>query len=260
MNIDPLIKQFLLEWAEDEFWVGHLMAKKVYDYGPDLEENIAIGSISQDEMGHCRMLLRSIIESKSEKEMDKLMYERPPEELNVSRLAEYWYEYDWVKFIIKQLFYDVVDHERLKFSEKLALPIIDNISNIMRREESIHLEHWTEWALIISEDKYGRMKIQETVDEIYPLLSDFFSGTLYKEISEKYLDVTLKPEDLLSQSLQKIKDILFLLNVEIPYSEEQMIAKLVQKGGRNGIHSEGFSELYNELTTVYRENPEFVWG
>ena len=70
MNIDPLIKQFLLEWAEDEFWVGHLMAKKVYDYGPDLEENIAIGSISQDEMGHCRMLLRSIIESKSEKEMD----------------------------------------------------------------------------------------------------------------------------------------------------------------------------------------------
>ncbi|WP_099363549.1 Phenylacetic acid catabolic protein [Fredinandcohnia onubensis] len=260
MNIDPLIKQFLLEWAEDEFWVGHLMAKKVYDYGPDLEENIAIGSISQDEMGHCRMLLRTITESKSEKEMDMLMYERLPEQLRVSRLAEYWYEYDWVKLIIKQLFYEVVDNERFKFSKKLSLEIIQNISNIMEREESIHLEHWTEWALIISKDEKGRMKIQETVDEIYPLISDFFSGTLYKEISDKYLDVPSKPEEFLSQSLQKINKILSLLNVDIPYSEEQMIAKLVEKGGRDGIHSEGFSLLYDELTTVYRESPDMVWS
>lgn len=93
MQENTVLIDFVNQWAEDEFWVGHLLTKKIYEYGPDLEENIAIGSISQDEIGHCRMLLN--LHTTGEKQIDHLIYGKLPEQIKVSRLAEYWYEYDW---------------------------------------------------------------------------------------------------------------------------------------------------------------------
>jgi ring-1,2-phenylacetyl-CoA epoxidase subunit PaaC len=258
MISNTVLQDFLTEWAEDEFWVGHMLTKKIYEYGPDLEENVAIGSISQDEIGHCRMLLSLF--TTSEKEMDHLIYGKQPEQIRVSRLAEYWYDYDWASLVMKQLIYDASDSVRLTFARLIPDSEFQNVLDMMKREENIHLEHWMEWALLIAQDDNGKQYLQKAVDQIYPLLSDFFADPLYDRIAQEYGLNPVSTETLLTQTMDMLNSRLEQIALKIPLAESAMIGNLTVKGGRYGLHSANFEEFYNEYTSVYRLNPDMIWG
>lgn len=258
MQTNTVLIDFLNQWAEDEFWVGHLLTKKIYEYGPDLEENIAIGSISQDEIGHCRMLLN--LHTTSEKQMDHLIYGKPPEEVKVSRLAEYWYEYDWARLVMKQLIYEVCDGVRLTFGKQIPDSGLQDVLRLMKREEVIHLEHWMEWALLISEDSKGKPLLQKAIEQIYPLIPDFFADPLIERVATEYGLNSVSTQSLLKQCLDQLNPRLIQLGLSIPCTENDMVGSLSVQGGRYGQHSPDFIPLYNEFTVVYRQNPDMVWG
>ncbi|ALS25450.1 Phenylacetic acid catabolic protein [Paenibacillus naphthalenovorans] len=258
MQENTVLIDFVNQWAEDEFWVGHLLTKKIYEYGPDLEENIAIGSISQDEIGHCRMLLN--LHTTGEKQIDHLIYGKPPEQIKVSRLAEYWYEYDWARLVMKQLIYDICDGVRLSFGGEIPDSGLQDVLRLMKREEAVHLEHWMEWALLISEDSQGQSLLQKAAGQIYPLISDFFADPLIERVSAEYGLNSVSAKLLLKQCLDELNPRLIQLGLSIPCPEQEMIGNLSVQGGRYGLHSSGFMPLYNEFTLVYRQNPDMVWG
>lgn len=258
MQSNMALIDFLNQWAEDEFWVGHLLTKKIYEYGPDLEENIAIGSISQDEIGHCRMLLN--LHTSSEKEMDHLIYGKQPESITVSRLAEYWYAYDWASLVIKQLIYEICDSVRLSFAKQIPDSGLQDVLRLMKREEAVHLEHWMEWALLISEDSKGKQLLQKAVEQVYPLISDFFADPLVERVSKEYGLESVSKQSLLKECLRQLNPRLTRLGLSIPSAEKDMIDNLLVQGGRYGQHSADFMPLYNEFTVVYRQNPAMVWG
>lgn len=251
------IQKFFIEWAQDEFWIGHILAKKIYDYGPDLEENISIGSISQDEMGHCRLLLHTI--TQDEKEIDGYLLGMLPEEQRVSWLAESWHKNDWSHIVIKQLLYDFADHTRAQFCRNIPDQSIQNGLDMMEREDYVHREHWFEWAKILSESEIGKSKMQDAVDELYPLLPDFFATPLYTEIAKQINLNEIKPVELLNQTLDQLDKILSQLNLRIPVNRTEMEYRLENKGSRYGNHSSDFNRFFEEATEVYRKYPTVIW-
>ncbi len=74
---------------------------------------------------------------------------------------------------MKQLIYDICDGVRLSFGGEIPDSGLQDVLRLMKREEAVHLEHWMEWALLISEDSQGQSLLQKAAGQIYPLISDF---------------------------------------------------------------------------------------
>ncbi|MDI3328092.1 MAG: phenylacetate-CoA oxygenase subunit PaaI [Alicyclobacillaceae bacterium] len=258
MGFNPAVERFLIEWALDEFVVGHLLGVQTFHYGPDLEENIAVGSISQDELGHARMMLRLLAED--EKELDRVVYTKPPEEMKVATLAQAWKETDWSYLVVKSMLYDVADQVRFDFFVRLPDEKLRTIEGMMGREENVHREHWQEWVDILSSDAEGRRRLQEALDELYPYLADFFATDVYEEVAKAYGMAATDKSSLLGRCLQQVKERFRPYQYTMPLADEQMVRLLEEPKGRAGRHLEVFKEIYADIHSVYDQHPEMVWG
>jgi ring-1,2-phenylacetyl-CoA epoxidase subunit PaaC len=252
------LEQFIVEWAHDEFVVGHLLGVQAYHYGPDLEENIALGSIAQDELGHTRMLLQCL--NTDEKAIDRMIYEKKAEEMTVSWLVQSWKEIDWSFVVMKQWLYDLADRVRLEFFCSIPDDQIHSIQGMMKREEQIHQEHWTEWMQILSSDPEGRKRLQLSLNELYPYVAEFFATDVYRDVANQYGMPEETREELMFRCLNQVEGSLNTYQLKTPLHREEMKALVTKPGGRCGRHLEKFHSVYRDIHVVYDMNPDLVWG
>ena len=134
----------LLSMADDEFVIGFSDSEWT-GIGPILEEDVAISSLAQDELGHAQALYRLLAETVADgRDADAWAYDRPPEGYVHARLLDHP-RGDWAATIARRYLYDTADSARLEaLAGSSHRPLAELVAKI-RREERYHLMHVRTW-------------------------------------------------------------------------------------------------------------------
>jgi ring-1,2-phenylacetyl-CoA epoxidase subunit PaaC len=255
-------KNFILHWADDKYITGHEFACQTRYYGPDLEENLALGALAQDHLGHARLLYGLLVAS--DLEIDDLVYLRLPAEYRNSRLATAQEPDEWAFWVIKGLLYAQAELIRCRVVVAMleALPGHEtwvNIANIIIQDDSIHLEHWQQWLEVLGRQAEGRTRLQNALDRLLPLGKEFFYSRTWQDLANQLqisgAESSLLLEDWkkqLSAILEPLYFDLKALNREDPDIEIYC--------GREGRHAPELIRMLEEAHTLYQSYPEAALG
>ncbi len=137
------LREFLLAFADDE----HLMGQQHTEWigvAPFLEEDLALASIGQDELGHAVMLYELVCEldgvEPTDEAIDALAYGRGANEYRSCRLVEFA-TVDWAEALARHWIYDMVEGRRWSFLEGSSYQPLADAAVRASREESYHRRH-----------------------------------------------------------------------------------------------------------------------
>jgi ring-1,2-phenylacetyl-CoA epoxidase subunit PaaC len=135
--------ELLFTIADDEFVSGFTDSEWT-GIAPLLEEDVAISSISQDELGHARALYQLLADVVADgRDEDALAYDRSPDEYRHCRLLDHP-RGDWADTIARRFYYELADEARLASIGPGYRPLADLVEKL-RREERYHRMHVVAW-------------------------------------------------------------------------------------------------------------------
>jgi ring-1,2-phenylacetyl-CoA epoxidase subunit PaaC len=132
----------LLSMADDELVIGFSDSEWT-GIAPLLEEDIAMSSLSQDELGHAAALydlLASVIGS----DRDAIAYDREPDAYRHARLLDHG-RGDWAMTIARRVLYETADAVRLEALVGGSWAPLAELVGKIRREERYHAMHISAW-------------------------------------------------------------------------------------------------------------------
>ena len=132
----------LASMADDEFVIGFSDSEWT-GIAPLLEEDVAMSSIAQDELGHAAALY-GLLGGLTGTDPDALAYDREPDEYRHCRLLDHG-RGDWAMTIARRFLYDTSDVVRLEaLADGAWAPLAELVGKLLR-EERYHRMHAGTW-------------------------------------------------------------------------------------------------------------------
>ncbi len=250
----PPLTDLLLSVADDKLMLGHRNADWT-GLAPMLEEDIAFASLAQDELAHALTLYQWLATGLASG-ADRLAYGRAPEKYRCAQLLELSDEFNWAVALARNFFCDHFDFVRLSRLANSAHVPLAQLATRLVAEEQIHVEHVDSWMHRLGHGgAEARQRMQDALDALAPqaaMLWEATAGVDQLEAAGVYSAVEGGTFDAWHARLQQIcEDAGLRLQLAPPAADV--------KGGRRGMHSPGFAELLDEMTEVYRVEPEAAW-
>ena len=249
----PLV-ELLLSVSDDKFILGHRNADWT-GLAPILEEDIAFSSLSQDEISHATALYQ-IVAGLTGSTADKLAYARNPDEYRCAELVEMSDEFNWAVAVCRNFFCDHHDFLRLsRLAHSSYVPVAQLAARLVG-EEQIHVHHVDGLLRRLgrgSAESHNRM--QRALNQLAPLapgLVEATPGIEQLEAADVYPRIEPGMFERWSEELRQVAQE-SNLHLDLRPPKSNLI------GGRRGLHSAAFSSLLDELTEVYRLEPEAAW-
>ena len=219
-------------------WCGH---------GPILEQDIAITNISLDLIGQSRNFYQyaaTLIGDGATE--DSLAYLRKEREFKNCLLVEQPIG-DWAQTILRQFFfsaYQFLLYEKLQHhsNEQLAA-----IAEKALKEVTYHVNWSSEWVVRLGDGtEESKSRLIKAVDELYRYTGELFAPADYEETG---VDVSTLKEAW----MEKIKDVFEEAAIAVP---EKVF---MQKGGKQGVHTEHLGYILTDLQYLQRTYPGAEW-
>lgn len=248
------LANLLLALADDKFILGHRNADWT-GLAPMLEEDIAFSSLAQDELAHA-LTLYQLVAGLVGGTADRLAYGRKPEEYRCAQLVVLSDEFNWATAIARNFFCDHFDRARLRRLAQSAYTPLAQLAARLGAEEQIHVEHVDSWVRRLGRGGTdARQRMQEAFDAIAPQAAMLWETTPGQEQLEEAaiypVDAAASFEQWRAELRAVTDDAGLRLDIAPPPAEEV--------GGRHGRHGPAFAALLDELTEVYRIEPEAAW-
>ena len=243
------LRAFLSAWADEEWLFGQLLVYRVGFYGPDLEENIALASLAQDELGHAGLLADLFLPDQKARERHFLG--RPAEEFSACRLVQVDLAEDWAAFVLRNYLYEEAEAVRLDWFGRAASGMPDLVG-LMRREEAEHLAHWRHWVRLLAGDGEGRRRLIAAAGGVAELVGDVF-----------YLPEGGRPQafdgaELRTAWAARVRA--FFREAGLGPELDPLVGRLGRPPEAAGKHPD-FFRVVETMQSVYRSEPEAVtWG
>jgi ring-1,2-phenylacetyl-CoA epoxidase subunit PaaC len=151
------LAELLLTLADDEFVLGFWDSEWT-GIAPMLEEDVAMSSISQDEIGHARAWYE-LLAGLTDDDADRLAFGRAPGEYRHAALMNHA-RTDWAFTVARRYLYEQADAVRLEALVRSSYTPAAELAAKMRREETYHLMHFDVWLRRLAEagdDARGRL-------------------------------------------------------------------------------------------------------
>jgi ring-1,2-phenylacetyl-CoA epoxidase subunit PaaC len=258
MTMQPAVKTdgqdaleaLLLAMADDEFVIGYWDSEWT-GIAPLLEEDVAMSSIAQDEIGHARALY-TVLGELTARDPDTIAYDRPPEAFRHCRLVDQP-RTDWAFTIARRYLYETADAVRLSaLGGSTFAPLAQLVAKI-RREETYHLAHAEGWLRRLAEARpEGRARLLAALRALAPDAATVFT-TLPGEADLVEAGILERPNVALADEWRLGLVPLFgglQLPTPGPAADPAM--------GRTA-HGDGFRWLWGEFTAVRRLDPVATW-
>jgi ring-1,2-phenylacetyl-CoA epoxidase subunit PaaC len=134
--------ELLRSMADDEFVIGFSDSEWT-GIAPLLEEDVAMSSLAQDELGHATALY-GLLGELTGTDPDALAYDRAPADYRHCRLLDHG-RGDWSMAIARRFLYDTADGVRLDaLADGTWTPLAELVGKIVR-EERYHRMHASVW-------------------------------------------------------------------------------------------------------------------
>jgi ring-1,2-phenylacetyl-CoA epoxidase subunit PaaC len=244
------LDELLRSMADDEFVIGFSDSEWT-GIAPLLEEDIAMSSLSQDELGHAAALYGLLAEVIGA-EPDGLAYDREPAEYRHARLLDHG-RGDWAMTIARRFLYETSDAVRL---EALAggswAPLAELVGKLIREERyhAMHIGTWLERLAVAAGAPRDRL-----LDALRTLGPD--AGTVFTPLpGEPALigaGILARPMAALERDWRSRVAATFAgLDLPVP-------PPTVEPGRGRLDHGEAFDWLHGEFTAVRRSDPGATW-
>ena len=151
-------EQLLLAIADDELVLGWRDSEWT-GIAPVLEEDVALSSIAQNEIGHARAIYQLLAE-----DADALAFDRAPDEYRCSQLVEVRFVPDWARTIARRVLYEAADELRLESLKASGDPAVAGLAAKIDREEAYHRMHAELWHHRLRDEP----RFREAVSELWP--------------------------------------------------------------------------------------------
>ena len=142
------LEELLLAMADDEFVLGFWDSEWT-GIAPILEEDVAMSSVSQDEIGHAKALYE-LLAVLNGRDADEIAFGRLPEDYRHAALMNHP-RTDWAFTIARRFLYETADAVRLESLAGSSYEPLANLARKMRREETYHLLHFDLWLRRLAE-------------------------------------------------------------------------------------------------------------
>jgi ring-1,2-phenylacetyl-CoA epoxidase subunit PaaC len=245
------LAELLLTMADDEFVSGFTDSEWT-GIAPLLEEDVAISSISQDELGHARalyQLLAAVLDDGRDE--DALAYDREPAEYRHARLLDHE-RGDWADTIARRFLYELADEARLA-SIGAGYPPLADLVEKLRREERYHRMHLVAWIDRLARGgEEPRNRLEAALAELGEDASTVFTALEG--------EAALLEAGILTRSLAEaeaawradLSTVLVPLGLPVPPKAD------ARADGRRD-HSDSFRWLWGEFTSVRRSEDGATW-
>jgi ring-1,2-phenylacetyl-CoA epoxidase subunit PaaC len=239
----------LLSLADDEFVIGFADSEWT-GIAPFLEEDVAMSSLAQDELGHARAFY-GLLADLTREDPDAIAYDREPYEYRHCRLLDHP-RGDWAFSMTRRYLYDTADAVRLDaLAGSSHAPLAELIAKI-RREETYHLMHVDAWLRrLAGTPGEPRDRLLAALAQLAPDATSVFTP-LPGEAALVTAGILAAPmTELRGRWLRELSLTFAQLDLPMPPSASD-------PRGRED-HGDAWRSLWGELTAVRRLDPEAVW-
>ena len=224
--------------------LGELMSR-----APELEEDVALGNISLDLIGHARSLLHYAGSATGRSE-DDLAYWRGEAEFCSLHLMEQP-NGDFAHVIARQF---VTAHYLFELYGRLrasADPTLAAIAAKAVKEVDYHRDHAAQWMLrlALGTDE-SRRRMVTALGDVWPYVDELFRD---EPLIDRLEGVAVRPSTLRPAFDAATLPVLVEAELEAPRGFT------ASGGGRRGTHSEHLAFLLAELQVLTRAHPGATW-
>lgn len=251
--------EYLYMLADDDLILGH-RASEWTGLGPILEADIALSSMSQDEMGHA-LTYYQILEKLGEGDPDTLGFGRTIGQFRNAIFSELP-RGDWGFTIIRHYLHDVNEQIRLSALAGSSYEPLAQAARKLITEEKYHLIHGQSWVSKLAQgtdESHERM--QAGLDRAFPYALGLFEAT---ELEPARVAADIAPPDaeLRAQWLDEVVPFLQDVGLDVPVTRTDAGWKPTvdpEYGGRRGVHTEYLEAILEAMQLVYNMEPDAEW-
>lgn len=244
--------EYLLRLGDDRLILGHRLSEWC-GHGPILEEDLALGNVALDLIGHAQafLALAGRVEGKQRDE-DKLAYFRGERDFRNVKLSELP-RGDFAFTIARQFIFDCYSMLHMEQLQQCRFPELAGLAAKTLKEDSYHYRHSAQWLLRLGDGTdESRSKIQTAIGEIWAYSGELFVADEVEKLLLKELGVP-DPTTLLAAWSERVGAILKEATLDVPPN------CFMHTGGRKGLHTEYLGKLLAEMQVLPRSYPDARW-
>jgi ring-1,2-phenylacetyl-CoA epoxidase subunit PaaC len=244
-----------LDIAEYALWLGDdslILAQQLGWWiarAPELEEDVALGNIGLDLLGHARSLLHYAGTASGRSE-DDLAYWRDEPEFRSAWLFEQP-NGDFAHTIVRQLLasrYLEALYLRLRDSTD---PTLAAIAAKSLKEVAYHVDHSETWMLRLALGTSESLeRVTVALHDIWPYLDELFQDA---PLIDRLEGIAVRPSTLREPVQDAVAATLAACELEAPTIQS------ASGGGRRGLHSSYLGFLIAEMQVLARQHPGAKW-
>jgi ring-1,2-phenylacetyl-CoA epoxidase subunit PaaC len=242
------VAQYALGLGDDALVLAHRLGEWIAN-APELEEDVALGNIGLDLLGHARSLL-TYAGTAWDKSEDDLAYFRVENEFRSRQLFEQPIG-DFAVTIARQLIASVYFAELYRALSRSEDPTLAAIAAKAVKEVDYHVDHSAQWLRRLGlGTRYSHERMQRGLDAMWPFVDELFRADPY---AEDLVGIAVDPRQLRAGFEAVVPGLIVDAGLEIPAGES------AQGGGRTGIHSEALGPMLAEMQVLARAHPGATW-
>ena len=243
---------YLLRLADDRLVLGHRLSEWC-GHGPILEEDIALANVSLDLIGEATLLLKRAgeVEGRGRNE-DALAFFRDSVDYRNALMVELP-KGDFGFTIVRQLFFSLFSLLQMDALTKSSDADLAGIAAKAVKESRYHVRHSAEWVVTLGDGtEESHARAQSAVDELWRYTGELFmADAIDREMSDAGLGVN--PETLAERWSAEVGKTLERATLTVPK------VGYMQRGGRDGKHTEHLGHMLAEMQIVARSHPGATW-
>jgi ring-1,2-phenylacetyl-CoA epoxidase subunit PaaC len=249
---DASLFSYLVRLGDDRLVLGHRLSEWC-GHGPILEEDIALANVALDLIGEATLLLKLAgqLEGKGRNE-DALAYFRDAIDYRNALLVELPVG-DFAFTIVRQLLFSVFSLLQMEALQRSTNADLAGIAAKAVKEARYHVRHSAQWVVTLGDGTdESHSRAQRAVDELWRYSGELFMADAIDRDAAA-LGVGVDPSTLAEPWRVQVEDVLHRATLTIPS------VTYMQRGGRDGRHTEHLGHMLAEMQIVARSHPGATW-
>jgi len=248
----PAFFQYLLRLGDDRLVLGHRVSEWC-GHGPILEEDIALANISLDLIGEATLLLKLAGQTeKKGRSEDALAYFRDGIDFRNALIVELP-KGDFGFTIVRQYLFSVYSLLQMEGLTRSSNADLAGIASKAVKESRYHVRHCAEWVITLGDGTgESHARVQDALNDMWRYTGELFmADDVDREVAASGLGVD--PSTLSDRWNAEVSRVLDEATLAIPKTG------YMQRGGREGKHTEHLGHMLSEMQIVARSHPGASW-
>jgi len=243
---------YLLRLADDRLVLGHRVSEWC-GHGPILEEDIALANVALDLIGEATALykLAGAAEGQGRNE-DALAYFRDAVDFRNVLFVELP-KGDFAVTIVRQLFFSVYSLLQMEALSKSTNAELAGVAAKTVKEARYHIRHSAQWVVTLGDGTdESHARAQRAVNDLWRYTGELFlADDVDREAAAA--GVGIDPSTLADAWRTQVTEVLQRATLTVP------TVAYMQRGGRDGKHTEHLGHMLDEMQIVARSHPGASW-